>query len=84
MPGWGVTILGLRNSQIKFGNDKDLVDVNIEVAMDFVNTGKTYNKNITVVNDIFASTTALTISNDNLDPKLKSIAECQKRLDWVR
>ena len=84
MPGWGVTILGLRNSQIKFGNDKDLVDVNIEVAMDFVNTGETYNKNIIVVNDIFASTTALTISNDNLDPKLKSIAECQKRLDWVR
>ena len=76
MPGWGVTILGLRNSQIKFGNDKDLVDVNIEVAMDFVNTEETYNKNITVVDDIFASTTTLTISNDNLDPKPKSIAEC--------
>ena len=50
------------------GNDKDLVKVNIEVAMNFVNTGETYNRNITVVGDIFASTTTLTISNDNLDP----------------
>ena len=41
-----------------------------------LNTGETYNINITVVDDIFASTTALTISNDNLDPKPKSIAEC--------
>ena len=50
------------------GNDKDLVDVNIEVSMNFVNMGETYNKNIIVVDDIFASTIALTISNANLDP----------------
>ena len=61
------------------GNDEDLVNVNIEVAMNFVNMGKTYNRNITVVNDIFVSITALTILNDNLDPEPKSIAECWKR-----
>ena len=65
------------------GNYEDLVDVNIEVAMNFVNTGETYNINITVVDDIFASTTALTISNDNLDPEPKSIVECRKRSDLV-
>ena len=57
-------------------NDEDLINVNIEVAMNFVDTQETYNRNITVVDDIFASTTALTISNDNLDPEPKSIAEC--------
>ena len=61
------------------GNDEDLVNVNIEVAMNFVNTGETYNRNITDIDDIFSSTTALTISNDNLDPKPMSIAECRKR-----
>ena len=50
-----------------------MVNVNIEVAINFVNTGETYNRNIIIVDDIFASTTALTISNDNLDPKPKSI-----------
>ena len=66
------------------GNDEDVVNVNIEVAMNFVNMGETYNKNITVFDDIFASTTALNISNDNLDPELKSIAECRKHSYWVR
>ena len=56
------------------GNDEDLVDVNIEVALNFVNTRETYNRNITVVDEIFAYTTALTILNDNLDPEPKSIA----------
>ena len=63
------------------GNDEDLVKVNIEVAMNFVNTGETYNRNITVVNDIFASTTALTISNDNLYLEPKSLVECRKCSD---
>ena len=36
--------------------------------MNLVNGGETYNRNITIVDDIFASTTTLTISNDNLDP----------------
>ena len=73
-----------RPNQNILGNDKGLVKVNIEVAMNFVNTGETYNINITVVDDIFASTTALTISNDNLDPEPKSIAECRKCSNWVR
>ena len=54
------------------GNDEDLVDVNIEVAMNFMNMGEAYNRNIIVIDDIFASTIAIAISNDNLDlePKL--------------
>ena len=56
-----------RLDQNILGNYEDLVDVNIEVVMNFVNRGKTYNRNITVIDDIFASTTALTISNNNLD-----------------
>ena len=52
-----------------------MVNANIEVAMNFMNTGETYNINITVFDDIFASTTAVTLSNDNLDLKPKSIAE---------
>ena len=65
-----------RLDQNILGNDGDLAYVNIEVAMNFVNTKETYNINITVVDDTFASTIALTISNDNLDPKPKSIAKC--------
>ena len=48
--------------------------------MNFVNTRETYNINITVVNNIFASTIAHL--NNNLDPEPKSIAECRKRSDW--
>ena len=73
-----------RLDQNILGNDEDLVDVNIEVAMNFVNTGETYNINITVIDDIFVFITTLTISNDNLDPESKSIAECRKHSDWVR
>ena len=62
-------------NQSILGNVKNLVDVNIEVAMNFVNTGEIYNRNVTVIDDIFASTIALTISNDNLDPEPKSIPE---------
>ena len=61
-----------------------MVDVNLKGAMDFANMGETYNRNITFVDDIFASTTALTISNDNLNPEPKSIVEFQKWFDWVR
>ena len=70
-----------RLDQNILGNDEDMVDVNIEVSMNFVNTGETYNINITVVDNIFASTIALTISNNNLDLEPKSIAECRKRSD---
>ena len=66
------------------GKYEDLVDLYIEVAMNFMNMGETYNRNIIVDDDIFVSTIALTILNDNLDPKPKSIAECQKCSDWVR
>ena len=57
------------------GNYEDLVVVNIEVAMNFLNMGETYNRNITIVDNIFASTTALTLSNDNKDQESTSIAE---------
>lgn len=36
----------------------------------------TYSRNITVVDDIFASTICLTISNVDLYPEPKSIIEC--------
>ena len=36
--------------------------------MNFVNTGETYNINITIIDHIIASTIALIILNDNLDP----------------
>ena len=75
------TRIAKRPYQNILGNDEDLVNVNIEVSMNFVNMGETYNRNIIVVNDIFASTTALTILNDNLDPEPKSIGDCQKRSD---
>ena len=78
------TRISERLDQNILGNYEDMVDVNIEVAMNFVNTGETYNINIILVDDIFASTTAITISNDNLDPEPKSIAECRKLSDWVR
>ena len=70
-----------RPNQNILGNDEDLVNVSIEVVVNFVNTGETYNINITVVDDIFAFTNALTTSNDNLDLEPKPIAECRKRSD---
>ena len=78
------TRIAERSDQNILGNDEDLVNVNIKVTMNFMNTGETYNINITVVDDIFTFTTALTISNDNLDPKPKTIAECWKRSEWVK
>ena len=38
-----------RLDQNIFGNYEDLVDANIEVSMNFVNTRKTYNRNIIVI-----------------------------------
>ena len=73
-----------RLDQNIFGNYEDLVDAIIEVSMNFVNTRKRYNRNIIVLQRNFSSITALTISNDNLDPEPKSIAECRKHSNWVR
>ena len=78
------TRIAERPDQNILGNDEDMVNESIEVTMNFMNMGETYNINITVVDDIFTFTTALIISNDNLDPKPKSIAECWKPSEWVR
>ena len=66
------------------GNDEDLVDVDIEVAFNYVNTGDRYDRKVTVVDNIFASAVALAVSRDILDPEPKSILECQKRSDWIK
>ncbi|XP_019184046.1 PREDICTED: uncharacterized protein LOC109178951 [Ipomoea nil] len=66
------------------GNDDDLVDVNIETAINFVDTGETYNRDLIVVDDTFAYAVACNIPQNNLDPEPKSITECRKRSDWLK
>nr|AAS79613.1 putative copia-like polyprotein [Ipomoea trifida] len=66
------------------GNDNDLVDINIETAINFVDTGETYNRDLIVVDDTFAYAVAHNIPHNNLDPEPKSITECQKRPDWLK
>ncbi|XP_019159318.1 PREDICTED: uncharacterized protein LOC109156009 [Ipomoea nil] len=66
------------------GNDDDLVDVNIETAINFVDTGETYNRDLIVVDDTFAYAVAYNIPQNNLDPEPKSITECRKRSDWLK
>ena len=61
-----------------------MVDVDIEVAFNYVNTGDRYDRKVTVVDNIFASAVALAVSRDILDPEPKSILECQKRSDWIK
>ena len=43
------------------GNDEDLVDVDIKVAFNYVNTGDRYDRKVTVIDNIFAFAVALGI-----------------------
>lgn len=50
--------------------------MNIETIINFVDERETYNRNLTVDDDIFTYAVALFISYENLDLKPKSVVEC--------
>jgi hypothetical protein len=63
------------------GNHKEPDDSVEEIAINYVETGELYNRKTTVVDTDFVSMIAVVIAED---PEPKSMAECQKRSDWVK
>ena len=63
------------------GNHEMLEEMIDEISMSYVDYGELYNRKTTVVDTYFASKIAESLY---LDPEPKSMAECQKRIDWVK
>ena len=55
---------------------------NEEISINYVTTGKTWNRNEVNVDDIFAYNVAIEIMEENEDPEPTSVDECRKRYDW--
>ena len=63
------------------GNPNELDDSNKEMATNYAHSGELYNRKTTVVDINFVSKIATVIDED---PEPQSMAECQKRSDWVK
>ena len=59
----------------------DVINENYEISINFVNIGEKLDRNSLIIDDEFASTVALAVSRENLDPKPMNIIECQYRYD---
>jgi hypothetical protein len=62
------------------GNHDELVEMNDEISTNYVGLGELYDRKMTIVDIYFASK----IASIDLDPEPKSMAECQKHLEWVK
>jgi hypothetical protein len=63
------------------GNHKEPDDSVEEIAINYVETGELYNQKTTIVDTDFVSMIVVVIAED---PEPESMAECQKRSDWVK
>ena len=63
------------------GNPNELDDSNKEMATNYAHSRELYNRKTTVVDINFFSKIATVIDED---PEPQSMAECQKRSDWVK
>ena len=50
-----------------------------EISIHYMNTGKSYNRRTTIIDNYFSATIAENFLND---PEPKTMAECQRRSDW--
>ena len=82
-PSSDMRITKLRASKnlgiIELGNQDESLRVN-ELATNFIDTGKSFDRRAIIVNSYFSEEIADILN----DPEPKSMAECKKRSDWVK
>jgi hypothetical protein len=61
------------------GNHDELEEINEDISTNYAESGELYNRMTTTIDIYFASKIASSMDN-NSEPK--SMAECQKHLDW--
>jgi len=57
-------------------------ETNNEISINYIDTGKIWNRCETIVDSIFAYNIALDVVNENEDHEPQSVEECQRRTDW--
>ena len=57
---------------------------NNEISINYVMTGKRWNRTHLIIDNIFAYNVALDIIFENEDPEPKSVEECRHRKDWLQ
>jgi hypothetical protein len=57
---------------------------NNEISINYVSTGKRWNRNKTIIDKKFAYAIAIDIINENEDQEPKTIEECRHRKDWPK
>jgi hypothetical protein len=68
-----------RPSLVVIENHDELVDMNDEIATNYLESGESYDWKTTVVDKYFASKI---IGSMDLNLESKSMAECRKHSDW--
>jgi len=62
------------------GNNEESQGV-LEISTNFINSGESFNRKTTIVDNYFSSKIALDLQPD---PEPKTMAECLKRSDWIK
>ena len=57
---------------------------NNEISINYVMTGKRWNRTHVIIDNIFAYNVALDIISENEDLEPKSVEECRHRRDWLQ
>ena len=57
---------------------------NDEISINYVFTGEKWDRNKTIVNEIFAYNVVLNIMHESKDLKPRSVEECRQRNDWPK
>lgn len=57
---------------------------NLEISINYVNSGNLWNRKNQDIDEIFVFSIACEIMNENDDPEPRSVVECQGRLDWPK
>ena len=57
---------------------------NDEISINYVFTGEKWDRNKTIVNEIFAYNVALDIMHESKDLEPRSVEECRQRNDWPK
>ena len=65
---------------IVVGNNEESQGV-MEISTNFINSGESFNRKTTIIDNNFSSKIAIVIQSD---PKPKTMAECLKRSDWIK
>ncbi|KAK9170349.1 hypothetical protein Syun_002489 [Stephania yunnanensis] len=64
--------------------EKEEKDENNEISINYLNSGKIWDRNEIVHDDIFAFNVSFEICENDDDPEPRSVDECRKRPDWQK